>query len=822
MSLQSCDGLQAAHDKGIIHRDIKPANIFLTKQGQVKVLDFGVAQLAAREEPSSGQSQKRADPVGLREHLTGAGTALGKTGYMSPEQIRREEVDARTDLFSFGLVLYEMAAGRRVFPGETAAVVHDGILHQTPTPARDLNATIPRRLDAVLTRALEKDRSRRYQSAVEMRRNIERVRREAQPARRRTLRGLAAAGLVLVLASGTWTYWTVRNRVTLSPGDTLVLADVTNQTGDAVFDDALYTALHVALEQTPFLNVLAPDKVRGALRSLNLPEDAKATPEVARQVCLRTNSKIAVATSIADAGNGFHIELRELDCQSGTTLARVRGDAPSRTDVVQVLGVAAAELRVKLGEPAASIASFDRSLEEATSSSPEALQRLTEGYRHHLAGDTRGAIPYYEQATGLDPDFALAYAALSAAHSNWAELGLAATAAKKAYELRTRLTEPNRFRTYDIYYANETAEQYMRFATDLEWVRTYPHDVVAHNNLATCLRLLGQPIRSLAESREAARLLPTTWTYGNLAFANILAGRLDDAKATLDKIDAREFDAVGLRVNRFLVAFLQQDEPTMQEQLRWADGKPGVDHVLLENKSLVERYHGRFREARNSNARASTLAARAGDAVPYDIDHGVSEAEVGNLARARRVGAAELARVQDQNGQLLLALLLARAGETEQAQSLADALSHAAPLDTLIRGYHLPTIRAAVQLHANDPAGAIDLLRPALKYDLAFATSFNSLYPAYVRGQAYLMMGQGRLAAAEFQKLLDHRGIVRREVIGALSHLQLARAQTMAGDEAAARKSYEAFLTLWKDADADIPIYQEAKAEYANLRKHIP
>jgi tetratricopeptide (TPR) repeat protein len=737
---------------------------------------------------------------------------------MSPEQIRKEEVDARTDLFSFGLVLYEMAAGRRAFSGETAEAVHEPILHQTPTPARDLNTTLPRRLDAVLARALEKDRSRRYQSALDMRRDIERVRREAQPARRRTLRGLAAAGLVLVLATGTWSYWSVRNQVTLAPDETLVLADVTNQTGDPVFDDALYTALHVALEQTPYLNVLAPDKVRGSLRSLNLPEDTKATPEVSRQVCLRTNSKVVVASSIADAGNGFRIELQELNCQSGTIIARVRGDAASRNDVVHILGVAAVELRVKLGEPAASIARFNRPLEEATSSSPEAVQRLTEGYRHHLEGDTRGAIPYYQQAAGLDPDFALAYAALSAAHSNWAELALAAAAAKKAYELRTRLTEPNRFRTEDIYYANVTGEQERRWAVDLEWVRTYPRDVVAHNNFATCLRLLGQPSRSLAEAREAARLLPNTWTYNNLAFSSILADRPDDAKATFDEMKARGFDAAGVRANRFLLAFLQQDLPTMQEQLLWADGKPGVDHVFLENQSLTERYRGHFRESRNSSARATTLAASAGDPVPYDLDHGVSEAEVGNLARARRVGAAALERVQDQNGQLLLALLLARAGETAQAQSLADALSQAAPLDTLIQGYHLPTIRAALKLQANDPAGAIDLLRPALKYDLAFATSFNSLYPAYVRGQAYLKMGEGRLAAAEFQKLLDHRGIVRREVIGALSHLQLARAETMAGDEAAARKSYEDFLTLWKDADADIPVYREAKAEYANLR----
>ncbi len=546
------------------------------------------------------------------------------------------------------------------------------------------------------------------------------------------------------------------------------------------------------------------------------------TPEVARQVCLRTNSKIVVATSIADAGNAFHIELRELDCQSGTTLARVRGDAPSRTDVVHVLGVAAAELRVKLGEPAASLARFNRPLEEATSSSPEALQRLTEGYRHHLAGDSRAALPYYEQATALDPDFTLAYAARAAAHSNWSERPLGAAAAKKAYELRTRLTEPSRFHIEDLYYDQATGELEKRQGVDVQWVRTYPRDVVAHTNFSACLRLLGQPSGSLAEAREAARLLPTPWTYSSLAFAGILADRLNEAKATLDEADARQFYGARLRTVRLLLAFLQQDAPTMQEQFRWAVGKPGADHLFLRGQSAAEEYFGHLRNSRNLTERASALAAKQGADVYYELLHAQTEAEVGNLARAQRVGAADLPQARDQDRRLILALLLARAGDIEHAQSLVDALGQASPLDTLIQSYSLPTIRAALKLHEADPAGAVDLLRPTLKYELAYPASFNSVYPAYVRGQAYLQMGEGRLSVLEFQKVLDHRGIVGRDVIGALSHLQLARAQKLTGDQAAARRSYEDFLTLWKDADADIPIYQEAKAEYATLRKRIP
>ena len=635
---------------------------------------------------------------------------------------------------------------------------------------------------------------------------------------------LPATVLLAAVAVTFCLYLSSRHQVTLSATDTVVLADVTNQTSDPAFDDALNTAMRYGVGQTPYLNILSIDKVLGTMAEINLSPTAKLTPEVARQVCLRTHSKLLITTSVADAGNGFRISLDAADCQSGKNVAGIQEIIADRNQVIHTLGIAVARLRRKLGEPSESLASFNKPLDEALSSSIDALQVGTMGYRRHLAGDFQGAITYYNHALELDPNLAPTYEGLGAAYYALGDETLTASAITRAYQLRARMTEVSRLETEYLYYAWVTQELDKALSVVMQSVQTFPRNVPARLNLSSCLAFLGQPDKAADEDREAARLQPTAYNLEAWAITSLHAERFNEVQAAFDEAAARkiDFDA-DLRDDRIRLAFLQHDQRTMEEQSNGATDE-AEDYELLLMKSEIEEYHGRFRKARDLIQQAlktapGTSAERKHKMLLWQSGarFALWEAESGDSAHAKQMATTTLETGSDRDQEQYLALASARAGDIEQARKLADTLDQLSPQDTLIQNYGLPTIRAAMKLDANDPAGAIDVLEPARRYELTMNTSFNGPYPAYIRGLAYLQLGEGRLAATEFQKLLDHKGLVGTDEIGALAYLQMARAHKMMGDKAPAQKWYEEFLELWKDADPDVPILKQAKSEYASL-----
>ena len=636
-------------------------------------------------------------------------------------------------------------------------------------------------------------------------------------ARFRSRKRFAAAALLTVIAAAVWLYWSYRRGVTLSATDTIVLADVKNETSDPVFDDSLDTALRYEMDQTPYLNILGMDKVLGTLAQLNLPPTTKLTPEVARQICGKTNSKLVISQSISDAGNGYHLQMRALDCGSGATLAQEQAEIGKRDELVNELGITAARLRAKLGEPSGSLARFNQPLAKALSPSLEALQAATQGLKLSLAGDAQGGLKLFQRAVELDPNLAVAYGRLGATYLFLGNTELSEAAYTRAYQLRDRLTEKGRLGAEINYYSTVIGDWEKEYSSALRFLEIFPRDVFGHVNLREAFVHLGQPDRAADEAAEVARLRPSAYYFGSAIQSIRFASRFNEAKSWLAKADALKFDSSLIRRERLIVAFATGDRDNVEKILQQEEQGKYREDFLYEH-ALIEIQRGRFQSAERLRLQTLGPTPKASNADSWVIPAALEDAEVGKDAQARRYESKAAASSLDRNDKIALAQALARSGRTAEASTIADQVSAERPEDTLVQHYFVPTIRAAIKLRQHDPATAIDLLRGTAKYDLAF-TGFDYLYPAYIRGLAYLDLGDGPSAAAQFQKLIDNPGFSVRHVTGALAWLQLGRAQKMMGDGAAARKSYETFLDFWNNANPDIPIYQQAKAEYAKLRK---